>query len=419
MLPLFTGIHDWLLSLGSAILTAAVIILLGIVFGAKVMDAIRGGFHVGIGFAGLLLLYRYFVGTLAPVASAFTESGRFSVVDVPWTGIGTLAMSAPFAIIVLPVMLFLTIWLLKKGWTRTLNLDSGGYSQFLLFGLFLQQITGSFLIGLISCFLPYFLCFYLSDRIANRWGESIGMPGTTCCNLSWLCTGGLVCWLVNKLFDAVPFLRRIDAQPKTMLKKTPVYMAEYIMGFVSGLFMALLTKQPAAEVIRIAFCVSACLVLMPAMLKIFGEGMSVFGEASQKWTVSCLGDPGGVYIAMDIAMTIGTPCAITATAVLLPTVMLIALLIPGYPTFPVGLLIMCPYVCGWCSMYSKQNFVRTVCSAVLLFLATQWIMVFVSPVTTEVCAAVFGDMGTTVTSGMFGDLDFLLAEILHRIVTAF
>ena len=106
-------------------------------------------------------------------------------------------------------------------------------------------------------------------------------------------------------------------------------------------------------------------MLIPQVLKIFLEGLGMITQAAQKWAVKHIGKDAECYIACDMAMSIGSPVVITINSIMLPIAVAFALIVPGFSYFPTGLMGGIIYMVGFCTMYCKEDFLRSLlCSAV-------------------------------------------------------
>ena len=114
-MSIIVGIIQSIMDAGAAIFLPIIITILGVVFGIKFFDSLRNGLRIGAGFMGIMLVLDLLMGGIQPIVdyySAFGGSG-FTIVDIGWQGIGSIAWSTSHAIVFVPVALVLNYVLIR------------------------------------------------------------------------------------------------------------------------------------------------------------------------------------------------------------------------------------------------------------------------------------------------------------------
>lgn len=84
--------------------------------------------------------------------------------------------------------------------------------------------------------------------------------------------------------------------------------------------------------------IAAALVLLPRMVSVMMEGLSIVGDGAQEFMKRHLDKDRELNIGMDIALALGDPAAITTTVLMIPLSIVFAFIIPNMTYFPVGVL---------------------------------------------------------------------------------
>lgn len=411
MLDVIQGI----MNLGAVVMLPIVMMILGLIFRMKVGKTIKAGLMVGIGFAGLQLVIGLLMTTVQPAITYYQGLGtsRFTTVDVGWAAMGAAAWSVPFAApaILLIVLVNLALILLK--WTRVLNVDIWNFIHFLIPGTLVYALTNNFFLGLATTVGLSIITLFIAQKIAPKWQEFYGLQGTTCTTFSFISFSYPLGVMINALFDRIPKVRDIDISLDKVGDRLGFFGDTAFIGVIVGAFLGVLSRQSWNTVLTMGMGVAAVLVLLPKMVAVMMEGLSLIGDGANEFMKKRLGENSDLYIGMDVALALGDPTAITVTVFLIPLAILFAFLIPEMSYFPVGLLTVIVYMVPFFSLACRGNLFRTlISSAIFLFIV-------------EVCANVFAVQATammhatgvevtgTVTDGFFG---FNLATVLVSLI---
>lgn len=372
MLDILENIILGVYNAGATVFLPFVFLFVGLFFRMKFADALRAGLKAGIGLAGVSLVTNYMITTLQPTITYFAETsggGRFSLVDIPWSIAAALPFAMPASVFLIPCFAILTVVLVRLKVFKTLQLSIWDYGQQLCVAAFGYILTGSLVFGIIIATVNFLFCLWLGDRVAKYWSTSLGLDGTTCSNVIQMSMALPLCYLVNKLLDLIPFLKDKSFSAESLQKKIGIFGEPAIIGFIVGAFMAIITKQNITSICTMAMGISASIVLIPHVIKIFLEGVGALTQAAQEWASRHLGEDSEVYIACDMAMSIGSPVVITINSLMIPVAVIIALIVPDFQYFPTGLMGGIIYMVGICAVFCKEDFVRTfICSTLYVAL---------------------------------------------------
>ena len=420
------GIIQSIMDAGAAIFLPIIITILGVVFGIKFFDSLRNGLRIGAGFMGIMLVLDLLMGGIQPIVdyySAFGGSG-FTIVDIGWQGIGSIAWSTSHAIVFVPVALVLNYVLIRLRFTKTMDVDIWDYFHFFLGSAVLYHVlllagvsnTVAYIIGLVAGLVTFAVCLKLADKTAKRWQEHYDLPGTSCMNFDvyymWL-----ISWVVCKVVDLIPGLNKININLKWLNEKLGALGETSVTTFVIGLFLSVLTRQNIVTALTIAVTLSATIVIMPKMVALLMEGLVPVSNAARKFFQKRLGDEYEINIGMDQSISLGDPVGIECSAIMIPICIAIAFL-PGVKMFPLAALGALIYYTCAASMFSKGDIFKTVlCSAFICyycFLMDSWLAPLVTQV--GVSAGYIADASTLISGAEIEEFDTVLIGILGKIL---
>lgn len=413
------SITQTILDMGATALLPFIITILGLVFGMKFGRALKSGLFVGIGFAGLNLVVGLLTTTIQPISDYYAKMGKgFTTLDLGFAASGAASWTVPFAPIAIPLIIlanFILIFVFKR---KVLNVDIWNYIHFLIPGALSYALTGSVAVGLTVTVVCSIVALLVAELIAPKWQEFFGLDGTTCSTFSFITFMYPLSWLVNKIIDKIPGLKDLDVDMSSLEKRLGVFGEPCFVGFIVGIFLGIISRQPVPIIFQTGIGIAAVLILIPRMVSLMMEGISPLGNAASDFMRKHLGEDRELWIGMDVALGLGDPACVTCTAICIPITIAFAFLIPNMSYFPIGVLTIVCYTTVFCVMASKGNLIRSlICSILSMF-----IIVFCANLFTPEATAFFNVTGLDIgdnmaTDGFFG---FNIADILiclvHRLV---
>ncbi|MCR2045654.1 PTS transporter subunit IIC [Anaerosalibacter massiliensis] len=407
-----------ILKLGPAIMLPIMILLLGLFFKMKFGKALKAGLFVGIGFQGLSLVIDLLMRSISPATKYYEAMGSgFTTVDVGFAAIGGASWGVAFAPIAVFIIFAINVILLRLKVVNVMNVDIWNFIHFLIPGAMAYALFDSAVLGLAITVLLSVITLFVSQKIAPKWQEYFGLEGTTCSTFSYITLIYPVSYVINKIIDAIPGLNKVDISMDKMAEKLGFLGDPAVIGLIIGVFLGALTKQPWTTCLTIGMGISAVLILIPRMVSIMMEGLSIIGNSAQEYMREKIGDDAELNIGMDIALGLGDPTVVTVTVLCLPIVILFAFLIPNMSYFPVGLLGGVCYVIPMCAMASKGNVLRTfITSAVSLFFIVLLSNYF-APEATAMMKITGVEVSGMVTDGFFGyNIGNIIVGLLSKLI---
>lgn len=377
-----TSVSTVLANLGSSVLVAGVLFILGIVFRAGFAKSLRGGLYAGIGLAGLNVIVNAAIGQLTPAIQAF--SGRFgsnlSVADVGWGSSGIAFAWPGLAFVILGILgvnaLMIVLKLTKTMWTDIWSIWHGN-----VVGGFVWAATGgNITLGVVAGVLFLAIGSLIADRTAKDYQDFNGMPGIAVpCTVNLL---GLVAKPFNALIEHIPGLRDIDASPENTRKKMGIFGELGVMGVVIGVLIGLLAGYEYGAVLNLGFQVGVMMVFLPKTVSVLCEGVIPVANAITEFVQEKF-EGRELYVGVDCAALLGHPSVMASAVILYPLIIVLAMLLPGNNVLPIASLALMPYWCGAVAAQCKGNVLRIVLFVLLWSIPVFYIASAMAPIHTE------------------------------------
>lgn len=415
-------ISQKIINMGAVSLLPFMILILGLIFRMKFGAALKSGMFVGIGFQGLKLVVSLLITTIQPVIDHYQSLGKgFTTIDMGFAATGAASWTVPFAPVAVPLIVlanFILIFVFKR---KVLNVDIWNYIHLLIPGALAYALFGNIILGVAVTVGLSVVTVLVSELIAPKWQEYFGLEGTTCTSFSFIVWTYPVSWLMNKIIDKIPGLKDIDIDMEHLEDKLGIFGEPCFVGFLVGVFLGVMTKQPVETMLVLGMGIASVLILIPRMVSIMMEGITPIGNAANKFMKKHLGEDSQLFIGMDIALGLGDPACVTCTAICIPITIATAFLIPGMTYFPIGMLASVCYLTVFCVMASNGKLLRSlICCVVLIFLKSFLANLFVPEATAFFSVTGLDLGGKMATDGFFGyNLGTTVICLLHRLAGLF
>jgi PTS system galactitol-specific IIC component len=408
-----------IIDMGATVMLPIVMTIVGMCFRMKFGDALKAGLMVGIGFQGLSLTINLLLTVVNPAVEYYSAMGSgYTVADVGWAAVGASSFSVPFAAVAIALLFIVNVVMIRLHWTHTMNVDIWNFIHFLIPGTLAYALTGNnFAVGLGVTLLAGIIALKGGDHCADAWQEYYGLEGTTCSTGSYVMAYP-VFQALDKLYDHIPGFRNIDIDISNLSDKIGLLGDTSIIGLIVGAILGIISARDIPGIITMAVGFAAVLVLIPRMVAIMMEGISPIGTAATAFMRRWLGEDTGdeLVIGMDVCLGLGDPNCMVITAIAIPWIVLMALVIPGMNYFPMGALTGLQYDTVMPVLADRGNFVRALIST-LLFSTIACILASVfAPEATAMMNATGIEVSGMVTDKFFG-MNYInvVIEVLHRL----
>jgi PTS system galactitol-specific IIC component len=357
---------DWLMNAinfimdaGPAVFMPLIITLLGVAFGQRFSKALRGGITVGVAFIGIGLVIDLLADTIMVVVNQMVEVYGFSLsaIDVGWPIAAGIAWGSGVVVPFIIVAIFLTnILLFAVKWTKTLMVDIWNYWQPLFLGGVVYLMTGSIWYAVLGACVSMALMWKIADYSQPYIRDFYGMEGISIPHIE---TGAwaLIGIPLNKLIDRIPVINKINWSPEVIQSKLGVTGEPTVLGLIIGALLAIIARTDALTVLNTGISTAAAMFLLPRIIGILMEGLLPLSEAAGNFMKKRFKDRE-VFIGLDSAVIVGHPSIIATALLLVPTILLLAIILPGNKTLPLAELGGLVFFLVWAVIPSKGNIFR-------------------------------------------------------------
>ncbi len=426
-MELINSVIQFIMDLGGAVFLPIMITLLGLVFGIKFFDSLKSGLRIGIGFIGINTILSLLIGGLDPVVNHYVEAGAgFTITDIGWEGIASIAWSTKFALIIVPLGMVLNYILIRVRFTKTMDVDIWNYFHFILgaavayyvaLGMGLSDGVAT-VIGIVFGLLTFVCVLKFADMIAPKWQSYYGLEGTTCCNndayLVWL-----INWAVCKLLDLIPGVKNVRLDLKWVNDKLGSLGETSVITFFVGILLCVITRQDLATTLTVSVTLCAAIILLPRMVSLLMEGLVPISNAARKFFQRHLGEEYDIYIGMDEALCLGDQPGLECAVIMIPITVVVAFL-PGVGVFPLSALGSLAYTTCMCSLYAEGDLFKIIVSSTASMIYCLYSYTFMAPLATEMAvkAGYIASNATMVTGDSIQEWNCMLVGIIGKIFKA-
>lgn len=389
-----SGLKLFFDTFGATIMLPIIIIVLALILGAKFGRAFRAGVTVGIAFIGINLVINLMWASLSDVGQALvTNLGiNRTVYDVGWPSAAAIAFGTDVGLAVIPIALLVNLVMLLTKLTKTLNIDVWNFWHFAFVGSLVAVVTNSLVYGLIAAALAAAFALFLADWTAKAVQSFYNLPGVSIPHLT-TAPGVPFAILVNWIFEKIPGLRDLKADPDTIRRRWGIFGEPVILGLVIGLILGVLAFAfnvpegqaglvTVSKILGVGMNLAAVMLLLPRMVAILMEGLIPVSEAARDF-MQRRASGREIYIGLDSAILIGHPAAISTALVLVPIAVLLSLILPGNQVILFADLAIIPFVVALFAPLMKGNIVRMIVAGTLELAVGFYIATSMAPIFTQ------------------------------------
>jgi len=282
----FSAASEWIQwflgSMPSYVFVPMIMIIMGLIVKMKLSDAISAGLLLGVAFTGMSMLISQMTGIMGPIGEAMLERLGMSlpIVDGGWTTMSAISWTAPYAILMFPLMIVINIIMLTLNKTDTFNADLWNVWGKIFTAVGVVAITGSVPIALVICAFQIIFELKIADAFKDEIYEMTGIPGVTTTHKMVFTAAWL--YPIDKLLRKIPALNvKMDAA--AIKDKIGILAENHILGFILGCFFGLLAGYDVFTLLGTGVQCAMCLTLFPVISKYFMEALSPISEAVSEY----------------------------------------------------------------------------------------------------------------------------------------
>lgn len=387
---------QWFVNLGASVMLPVLLFIFALLLRIKPGKAFKAGLTVGIGFIGLNLVLELLTNSLGPASHAMVRNFglHLSTLDIGWPAGSAVAYGTVLGSLAIPVGVITNIILLVVGLTKTLDVDVWNYWHIAFTGSIVYTVTNNFVLGIFTMVVHIMIIYLLADISAPYIQKQYGLPGISFPQGA-SAPGFLLALPLNWVMDRIPGINKIKITPKSVQKRMGVFGDASVMGLIIGIVIGILAKYSVDKVLQLGVKTAAVLILMPRMVALLMEGLTPISEGANEFIKKRF--PGrNLYIGMDSALAAGNETVLSASLLLVPITLLIAIILPGNSTLPFGDLATLPYMIAIMAAVFGGDIFRTLIGGIVDIILTLYIASWVAPfVTASAKAAHFSMQGAS------------------------
>lgn len=374
----------WLLSAGPTVMLPILLLIFGLLLGLKPGKAFKAGLTVGIGFTGLNLVIGLLTSNLGPAAQAMVKNFglHLSTIDVGWPAASAISYGTVLGSLAIPIGVAANVILLVVGLTKTLDVDLWNYWHIAFTGSLVYAATHNFALGLVTMVVHLMWIYFLADLAAPTIQRHYGLAGISFPQGA-SAPGFVLALPINWLLDRIPGVKNIEWTPERIQKRLGIFGDSAVMGLIIGIIIGALAEYPVAKILNLGVSTAAVLILMPRMVSLLMEGLTPISEAANKMVQKHF--PGrNLYIGMDSALAVGQEAVLSASLILVPLTLLIAVILPGNTVLPFGDLATIPFMIAVMAAVFNGNVFRIVIGGIVDMVISLLIASWAAPLLTAV-----------------------------------
>ena len=379
---------QYIVNLGVSVMMPLIITVLGLIFGNKFSASFKSGLTVGVGFVGLNVIATLMTTAISPVTKALVENYNFHLVatDIGW-GVGSsLAWGTQIVPFVFITVIATNVVMILLNWTKTMDVDIWNFWHSMMIAGALYLTTKSMILALLSAVINMAIVFKIADWTQNDLDEVLGLEGISFPQIQssgW----ALIGYPLNWLFDRIPGVKNISWTPEKVQSKLGIFGEPMLIGLFVGGILAAAARMPLDQILQTAVTIAASLVLMPRMVALLMDGLTLISESAQEWMQKRF-EGRELYIGLDSALGIGHPYVLTTGLLMIPVALILAFILPGNKVLPLADLIALPYFMIFAIVPSKGNLFRGLITGVMFTAIILYCATYAAPIVTQLAAQV-------------------------------
>ena len=405
-------IFSYIIQLGASVMMPIIFTVIGMLIGMKPGQALKSGLFVGVGFVGLgivtALLTTNFNAPLTDISDLYHL--QLSIFDMGWPSAASVAYNTAVGALIIPICLGVNLLMLITKTTRTINIDLWNYWHFAFIGAVVYFVTGQSLAwGYFAAIVCYIVTLVCADLTAERFQqyypevEGISIPQPFCQSFMPFAI------VIGRVLDSIPGFDRIDIDADGLKRKFGVMGEPLVLGVVVGLLIGMLARQDVKGALTLGITMGAVMELIPRVTRLFIEGLMPISNKTRE-IVARRFSGRRIYIGMSPALVIGHPTTLVVSLLLIPTVLVLAIVLPGNQFLPLASLAGMFYLFPIVLPYTRGNVAKTFITGLVALTVGLYFVTDMAPDFTQAAQAVYaatGDSAAHIPEGfMGGSLDF-------------
>ena len=416
-------VFSYIISLGASVMMPIIFTVIGLCIGMKFGQALKSGLYVGVGFVGLgvvtALLTTNFNDPLKAICDLYHL--QLNVFDMGWPAAASVAYNTAVGALIIPICLGINVLMLLTKTTSTLNIDLWNYWHYAFIGAVAYFVMGESLAwGYFAAIVCYIITLVLADITATKFQkyydlDGISIPQPFCQSFMPFAV------VINKVLDKIPGFSRLDVDAEGLKRKFGVFGEPLLLGVIVGILIGVAAHFDVKMVLTLGVTMGAVMELIPRITKLFIDGLKPISVKAQEMVDKHL-HGRKVHIGMSPALVIGHPTTLVVSILLIPTVLIVSVILPGNQFLPLASLAGMFYLFPIVLPYTKGNVVKTFIIGLVALIFGLYFVTDMAPDFTLAANAVFEatkDKAAQIPQGFTGGaLDFassLIGWVIYKL----
>ena len=333
----FEELISFIFSFKAFVMLPIFMIILGAILGMKFSKILVSALKLGVGFAGIFLLFDFFVINIAPPVEMIISKRElnYPILDVGWPPLAGITWASSIAPLTIPMIICANLIMIAMNATRTIYIDIWNFWHFALLGALLQNTNHSFLLSMLATLLIGIYCIKLSDWTSPYVKKECGLEGITVSPVSVV---GLLPYAVtvNILLDKIPWIKRLRFNANKTTTRLEIFGEPMIIGVLVGIFLGFLAEYDIKSLSELCINIAAVMFLLPHCGSLIGNGMEPFSKNLKVRITKIFPNKKDLVIAIDSAVLFQNKSVIVTGIILMPISIIIAFVLPGNKIIPLG-----------------------------------------------------------------------------------
>ena len=416
-------VFSYIISLGASVMMPIIFTVIGLCIGMKFGQALKSGLYVGVGFVGLgvvtALLTTNFNDPLKAICDLYHL--QLNVFDMGWPAAASVAYNTAVGALIIPICLGINVLMLLTKTTSTLNIDLWNYWHYAFIGAVAYFVMGESLAwGYFAAIVCYIITLVLADITATKFQkyydlDGISIPQPFCQSFMPFAV------VINRALDKIPGFSRLDVDAEGLKRKFGVFGEPLLLGVIVGILIGVAAHFDVKMVLTLGVTMGAVMELIPRITKLFIDGLKPISVKAQEMVDKHL-HGRKVHIGMSPALVIGHPTTLVVSILLIPTVLIVSVILPGNQFLPLASLAGMFYLFPIVLPYTKGNVVKTFIIGLVALIFGLYFVTDMAPDFTLAANAVFEatkDKAAQIPQGFTGGaLDFassLIGWVIYKL----
>ncbi|TSO25693.1 PTS transporter subunit IIC [Lactobacillus sp. LL6] len=377
------GVVQWIINLGASVFLPILLFVFGLCLKIKPGKAFKAGLTVGVGFVGLNLVIGLLGDQLGPATKMMIANYHLHLrtIDIGWPAASAIAYGTALGVMAIPIGIVTNLILLALGLTRTVDVDLWNYWHVAFAGSIIYLLTNDMWLGIFSMVVVTMFIYFFADLSAPKVQEYYGLDGISFPH--GLSAPGYVFALPFKwVFDRIPGFNKVHVNAETVQNKLGVFGDITVMGAIIGFVIGLLAHMELGKILQLSVNMAAVMMLMPRMVSLLMEGLTPISDAANSMVQKHF--PGKkLYIGMDSALAIGQESVLSASLILVPITLFLAVILPGNQVLPFMDLATLPYFFALFAAVFDGDILKTIIAGAVDIVVSLYVATWAAPVITK------------------------------------